>query len=58
MSLEQHDSSLTSNDLLRHLIAKHAHVRRNNPNVGQSAANVEIIETAPPVTGRGSQRDP
>jgi hypothetical protein len=46
MSIEQHDSGPTSNDLLGRLIAKHAHARPSDPIVAESAVNVENIENA------------
>ncbi|MGO9326232.1 MAG: hypothetical protein ACLP07_16890 [Terracidiphilus sp.] len=49
MSIYQHGSGPTSNDLLESLIAKHAHARSNNPNGAACAAYVEITETAPAV---------
>jgi hypothetical protein len=48
MSIEQHDSGPTSNDLLRRLIAKHAHARPDDPIVAESSLlaqnDVESIE--------------
>jgi hypothetical protein len=50
MSIEQHDSGPTSNDLLRRLIAKHAHAWPAGPIVAESALlaqnDVENIDNA------------
>jgi len=50
MSIEQHDSGPTSNDLLRRLIAKHTHARPAGPMAAESAllaqSGVENIEDA------------
>jgi hypothetical protein len=46
MSFQQNDSGPTSNDLLRRLIAKHAHARLNNPMDPKNAAETENIESA------------
>ncbi|MGD1108000.1 MAG: hypothetical protein ABR865_13230 [Terracidiphilus sp.] len=56
MSIHQHDSGPTSNDLLGRLIAKHTAARRNDPIVAESAVDVENTENAPAAGGsRGPQ---
>jgi hypothetical protein len=46
MSIEQHDSGPTSNDLLESLIAGRASAELSDPIVGQTAVGVENIENA------------
>jgi len=50
MSVPQGDSGPTSNDLLHHLVAKHAQAEVNYQIVAQSAEDVENIENAPAVS--------
>ncbi len=49
MSIQQHDSGPTSNDLLESLIAGHTPAAPNYRIVAQSAEDVENLENAPAV---------
>jgi hypothetical protein len=50
MSIQQHDSGPTSNDLLESLIAEHTTAALNYQIVAQSAEDVQNIENAPAVS--------
>jgi len=47
MSILQHDSRLTSNDLLSQLVAKQSPPTLNDQTVAQSADDVQNLENAP-----------
>lgn len=53
MSDAQLEHSLTSNDLLHRLIAKHSQAEVNYQTVAQSAEDVRNIENAPSIKARG-----
>ena len=50
MSIQQHDSGPTSNDLLENLIAEHTPAAPNYQIVAQSAEDVQSLENAPAVS--------
>ncbi|MGA2205496.1 MAG: hypothetical protein ABSG10_02075 [Terracidiphilus sp.] len=50
MSIQQHDSGPTSNDLLENLIAEHTPAALNYQIVAQSAEDVQNLENAPAVS--------